>query len=101
MRDFLEVTGITLIIVLVIALVVALVTIPLNMASYRTSIVKYYAFKQSLEVARQGEMSELERATILNQIIEWNASIETAKYWRGTIFKIFVSKEFAELELLK
>ncbi len=46
-------------------------------------------------------MSELERATILAKIADWNMDIESAKHWNKTIFGIYIPDEVTELEFIK
>lgn len=42
-----------------------------------------------------------EKASILTEIADWNMRIASAKYWRGTILRFYIPKEFTELEMIK
>jgi len=100
-KDILGILGEFLLIGVVVALIVAITLIPFIRADFKNQIVRYDAFKQSLKNARLEDMNELEGATILNKITEWNMDIESAKYWNKTIFGIYIPDEVTELELIK
>ena len=53
-------------------------------------VVKYYAVKDTIENARFNEMDSLEKATLINKIIETNSIIASYQYWN----KVFIIKEF-------
>jgi hypothetical protein len=69
-------------------------------ASYKPRIIEYNNFKNSVEDLKKQE--EGLRSTFISmKIIEINESILKAKYWNETVFGLFVSDEYAGLELIK
>lgn len=101
MKDLLEFLGEFIIVGLVIVLVISLIMIPIVRIGFNAEIKRYHAFKQTLENARFEEMSELERATILTKIADWNMDIANTKHWKKTIFGIYIPDEVTELEFIK
>lgn len=101
MKDSLEFTGELLVVFLIIILVVGLILIPITRIGFNAEIERYNAFKETLENARLEEMSELERATIVDKIADWNMDIAKTRYWNKTIFGIYIPDEVTELEFIK
>lgn len=101
MKDLLEFIGEILVPFLIIVLVIGLIFIPIVRIGFNADIERYHAFKQTLENARLEDMSELERATILIKIADWNMDIANAKHWDKTIFGIYIPDEVTELEFIK
>lgn len=85
----------------VACLTIALIIWPLNYSGTEAEVERYHALKQSLENARSAEASELERAAITQQIVEYNKDLASVKYWNETIFDVFISDDLAELEPIK
>lgn len=67
--------------------IAALLLLPLNRMSNREWIAGYYATQKTLNSARarQGQ-SEIERATVLQTVIEMNGKIAAAKYDNSTLW---------------
>lgn len=79
-------------------LVVGLIILPINYYSGLAEIERYHALKNSIEESRKDNMSEVERAALVNKIAEYNADIASTRYWNNTVFDIFIPDELAELE---
>lgn len=73
----------------------------MNHATANSTIVQYNTIKETIEVSRQGNVSDVERATLTQKIMEVNQEIASNKYWNGTIFDIMIPDKLAELEPLK
>lgn len=63
-----------------------LLAIPLIRFGYEQDRVGYVAFKQTINNARKSNLSELERASILKDISEWNQRIDRAKNMNSLFF---------------
>jgi len=74
---------------------------PVNYYGVKAEIVAYYELRDSIERARQDDMSELERAALTTRIIENNTQLQKAKYWNQTIFNVYYPDEIMELEPLR
>lgn len=84
-----------------IILFFALSILPLNYYGTKGQIVEYQAIKTSIEDARQGNISEIERAALATKIITTNQWVASSQYWNKTIFDIYIPDEVEQLELLK
>jgi hypothetical protein len=84
-----------------ITLLVALIVIPINRASHYDEIQQYNAVKMTIEESRKSNISDIERAAIINKIASWNAKIASLRYWNDTIFDIYIPDEATKLEYLK
>jgi hypothetical protein len=83
------------------ALFAALLVWPLNYYGTKEEIAEYHAIKATMQEARRGNTSEIERAALTNKIIETNQWVVNAQYWNKTIFDIYIPDEVEQLELLK
>ena len=101
MRDTLESIGEVLVVFLIFTLVIALIMIPIVRNSLNAELYRYEAFKQTLENARIEDVSELERAAILDMIAIWNMDIAKVRHYNKTILGIYIPDEVTELEFLK
>lgn len=85
--------------------VIAVIVIPLgwviNISSYNSNIQQYNAIKETIKIAREESISDIERAALTTKIIEVNEYLASAKYWNNTMFGDNIPDEFAELEYLK
>lgn len=63
----------------VLDLIVALICL-ISYYDYKTNMVKFQGCKQSIENSRSYELSEFERVSIQNKIIEWNEWLYATKY---------------------
>lgn len=82
-------------------LAILLIMLPICYYSDLAWIEKYHAFKVTVEEARKSNISEIERAAILQDIAEWNQDIANVKYWNKTIFDIYIPDEVESLEMLE
>ena len=96
-----EAVGAMLIAASVAMLILALIAWPICYYSTLANIERYEAQKQTIEVARASDISEIERAAILTQISETNQALASYRYWNDTIFDIFIPDKITELEPLK
>ena len=84
-----------------VLLAAALIMLPLNYYNTIADIQEYKAFKETVEEARKTNISEIERAAILQDIAKWNQYTANAKYWNKSIFDIYIPDEVENLEMLK
>jgi|SRR5699024_96079 len=82
-------------------LLVSVVLVPLSQMQGNAKVAEYEAFTETLEVSREGSLSETERANITSKISEWNETIANAKYYNDGLFSVFVSNKLAELDYIK
>lgn len=94
-------TGNIISIIFGIILVATLITLPLSYYDTKAEVERYYAFKETIENSRSGNMSEFERAALINEIANYNKKLASVKYWNDTIFDIFIYDGLAELEFLE
>ncbi len=100
-KEGLEFIGEMLVALLVLIIVISIIALPLVRLDHRGQIQRYNAFKDTLASARISDFNEIEKASILTEIADWNMRIASAKYWRGTILRFYIPKEFTELEMIK
>lgn len=97
-----EFTGITFAGLGAIALATIAIIWPVNYYGSVAEVDRYHALKETIEQARQGEVSEMERAALTQKMAEYNADLASVKYWNNTkLFDDFIADELAELEPLK
>lgn len=78
-----------------------LITLGVSHLTADSTIAQYEIIKETIEASRVEEMSELERATLTQKIIEVNQEIAGYKYWNETSWDIFTPDQLTELEYLK
>lgn len=84
-----------------IAIVVLTLMFSISHGTANATLAQYHAIKETIEVARQGEVSDIERAALTQKIMRVNQDIASYKYWNGTIFHLMIPDKLAELEPLK
>jgi hypothetical protein len=84
-----------------LALIVFLIILPLNRIDHYDQIQKYNAIKMTIEESRKENVSDIERAALINKIADVNKDIASTRYWNDTIFDIYIPDEAAKLEYLK
>lgn len=82
-------------------LLTAIIIWPVMYQDSKSNYRSYVAAKQTIEAARSGEISEVERAALVTKMLEINAIIADANYWNGTILKDAVYNKLANAEYLK
>ena len=82
-------------------LLIMLIFLPINFYGWRASMEAIEATRLTIENSRTSDLSDLERATLTNQIVGINAKIARAKYWNQTIFNIYYPDEVMEIEPLR
>ena len=97
----LEMAGVTVALVSGIVLFVALVCWPLNYYGWQADIEAYNSINETIESSRQDEMSAIERAALTTTIAGINAKIAKGKYWKQTIFSVYIPDEVMDLEPIK
>lgn len=97
----LEFIGEMLVALLVLIIIISMIALPLVRLDHRGQIQRYNAFRDTLSSARISDFNKIEKASILTEIANWNMRIASAKYWRGTILRFYIPKEFTELEMIK
>jgi len=88
----------------IIAGFVLLIVVFVWSVNYITGIDDYNrheAAKHTIESARLGEISDVERAALTAKIVDINVGIASAKYWNETFFGDMVYDKFAEADYLK
>lgn len=81
--------------------IIMLVILAINHWTADSTIAQYEIIKETIEASRVEEMSELERATLTQKIIEVNQEIAGYKYWNETSWDIFTPDQLTKLEYLK
>jgi hypothetical protein len=82
-------------------LVVALCVLVGNHVSAQAEVEKYNSLKDTIENSRTYG-SEVERASIVSEIADYNAKIASDRYWNNSIwFGAFIPEKLAELEPLE
>lgn len=81
--------------------IIMLVILAINHWTADSTIAQYEIIKDTIETARNEDLSELERATLTQKIIEVNQEIARYKYWNETSWDIFTPDRLTELEYLK
>ncbi len=84
-----------------ILLIIVAITIPLNIQTTKADIQSYYVLKNTIEEARNNNFSELERAGLVNRIIENNIALAKYQYYNNTIWDLWIPDEIMDLEPLK
>lgn len=72
-----------------------------NYYSNLANVEVYNSTKNTVEVSRNKEISEVERAALTTKIIEVNEYLAKAKYWNRTFFEDMVPDKLAELDYLE
>lgn len=93
--------GYVLVTISLIFFFVCVLVFPINYTTAKDDIAQYKAVKQTIEYARINKMDSLEKATLINQIIDVNKKVASYKYWRKTIFRDTYPSEIDNLQLLK
>lgn len=83
------------------ALAIMLLIAAINQLGGRGEVERYHAIKETIEISRSENISEIERAALTKEIIEVNAHLASAKYWNENGFDIFIYDGVTELEPLK
>lgn len=77
----------------VIALLMV-IFIPIELQDRREGIVMFEAYKETVQASRKRkDITDLERATILKDVAEYNAKLAKAKYLRTTQWKWWTPEE--------
>lgn len=79
-NDNLEILGYVCAILCSIVLFTALAAIPLNRNDFYCDKARLEAFKQTVTLSRKSNLSDIERAAVLQKIAEWNEIIAATKY---------------------
>lgn len=82
-------------------LTLALILLPASYYSTKSDIQEYYSIKQTINEARQNNISEVERAALTQKIVEVNQWLTSTKYWNNSIFDIYYPDEIEDLKPLK
>jgi Na+-driven multidrug efflux pump len=67
----------------------------------KAEIERFYSVKQTIEVSRESQASEIERAALAKEIIETNRWLAGKKYWNKTIIGDLIPDEIENLTPLK
>ena len=96
-----EFLGVIIVTIFGLALLVSLTIIGVNQAIGVSKVEEYNAFVKTLELARNNEEIELERAAVTSKVVEWNQYIASAKYWNDGLLDIFVHDGVAGLDYIE
>ncbi|MEQ6355114.1 hypothetical protein ABNX05_10845 [Lysinibacillus sp. M3] len=100
-NEFIAITGVIISAFSGIACLVAVSVLFISHLMADSNINNYNELKRTIDVVRSNEVSELERATITEKIIEINQEIASNNYWNETVFDIFIPDKLTKLEPLK
>ncbi len=67
----------------------------------REKVFQYGAVKLTIEKSRRLALSEVERAAILKEIVDWNTWISSQRFMRTTQWSWWHPEEGANLEFLE
>lgn len=82
-------------------LLISVVTIPFERMKSRGFMFKYESVRSTVDQARSGEISDIERAAIQNKIIETNSELASLQYWNTTILDIWHVDDVMDLKPIK
>ena len=86
----------------ILVLVGALIAMPITVYNQNQEIDAFIALQETVDVQRESEISDYERITLTNKIIEANQDLAKAKYAKTHLwFNWFNSKRVLELEFIK
>ncbi|MFT8350061.1 hypothetical protein [Clostridium saccharoperbutylacetonicum] len=87
---------------ILIAALIALICLPISRFSTSEQIQEFKSKQITIEQQRNGNASELEKATISREIIDYNAELSNYKYEASNKWiSIYYNQEGLDLELLK
>jgi len=86
---------------LIATIIVGVAVLPFIRMNYTSRVQKYHIFRDTLDNARIDNFNEIERTAILQDVAKWNMDITSARYWRDTIFRLYIPKSFTELEIIE
>lgn len=79
-----------------------LVSLPIARGSGRDRLVRLKAFRESVQRARENKnLSDIERASILTQISDWNEWLASERYWNGGMWDYWHVDEVETTEELR
>lgn len=81
--------------------VIMLIAWPLSYYGDKTFIAQYYTLQQTIENARNSNISDVERAAILNKIADENMELRSLQYWNQGVLDIFHPDEVMNLKPLQ
>lgn len=100
-NDNMELLGTILIMFSSIILFGLLISIPVNRMNCMSNNERYNSFKETLKVSREkGSLTEIERAAIQQNIVEWNQDIASIKYY-NKYFDLWIPDEITKLEYIE
>jgi len=82
-------------------ILMAFIFTPINYYSTISGINQYNSMKNTIEITRNQNISEIERAALTTKIIETNQWLIDVQYWNNTIFDYCIPDEIMQLEPLK
>lgn len=78
------------------------ISIPITRAEGHEKLARLKAFRESVQRARADKsLSEIERAAILSQIVNWNEWLASERYWKGGMWDLWHVDEVLTTEDLK
>ena len=86
----------------VLFLFISLIIWPIHYYDVHAKIAEYHALKETVNQSRQDDISEFERVTLTNRIIENNTALARLKYWNETfMFDMYIPDEIMQLEPIR
>ncbi len=101
MEDGKQLLGMLLTFLGAVGAVVLTIMLIVNHSTVNSIVAQYESVKTTIDQSRMNGVSDIERASLTQKIIETNQEIASYKYWNSTIFSDFIPNELAELEELK
>lgn len=87
--------------VLFIVLMFSLVGFLVTYYTVTPWIEEYHALQDTVDVARETDEIDLERAAIMTKVAEMNMELKKHQYWAQTIFNVYYPSKIMELEPIR
>lgn len=79
-----------------------LISLSISRADGHEKLARLKAFRESVQRARADKsLSEIERAAILSQVVNWNEWLASERYWKGGLWDLWHLDEVLTTEDLK
>lgn len=85
----------------IFVLIVALISLPISRIGYKTQVIEYREFIETIKEARLDDIDNIERTNITIKIAEWNGWLAKSRYKNETILDWYVPDKIMELEPIR
>jgi len=97
----LEITGTIIAVLAGTICLCSIVTVFMVRASTDIEISHHKIMHKTITEARKNNLSSIERAALLNKIIETNQKLIKSRYWNNSLFDIWIPDEVDQLKELR